>query len=417
MAACMLVRNDNHLLLEWVAYHYTTLPLRHLIVGSDENATEDPMDVLRRWNGTDLYYDVWYATDFTRGIRYAYHNNSVYRYVRRQSRFLSKCLNYFYDQQQQQERNISWVAMIDSDEYITLNPLSDEENQRFYQHGNQQQQQASPINRNVTWDHEDLALRFLSGTIEKNETLWDRIAGRKMLRQRLGLDQFASQEQELYSPLASFTVLEVLEDYTAQHGTIPCHTMPRIRYSARIDENATWINTLCHPNVPSNITSAMNTTTLSTIRYLYHMPPDQFLHNAWGKVLIDVRRIPNRFRRHLNPHLPLTGICPYARVPHQISLLRVNHYTTKEWGNNSSGRPGDPRHQGRKSVDYEVIVPKTTKPRRKKKNIKATNDSNMNNNDVIMTTIKATCGHIHGWLNEFVIHVGMAQAKYLLGQS
>ena len=34
-SACLLVKDDNQLLPEWLAYHYTTMPLRRLIVGVD----------------------------------------------------------------------------------------------------------------------------------------------------------------------------------------------------------------------------------------------------------------------------------------------------------------------------------------------------------------------------------------------
>ncbi|MGK3733415.1 MAG: hypothetical protein ACI8RD_001334 [Bacillariaceae sp.] len=54
--ACLIVKGDNDLLTEWIPYHYTLLPLRYLLVVSDEGNLEDPNDVLRKWriSNTDL---------------------------------------------------------------------------------------------------------------------------------------------------------------------------------------------------------------------------------------------------------------------------------------------------------------------------------------------------------------------------
>jgi len=34
-SACLIIKDDNIILPEWMAYHYTILPLRRLIVGVD----------------------------------------------------------------------------------------------------------------------------------------------------------------------------------------------------------------------------------------------------------------------------------------------------------------------------------------------------------------------------------------------
>jgi len=34
-SACLIIKDDNIILSEWLAYHYTILPLRRLIVGVD----------------------------------------------------------------------------------------------------------------------------------------------------------------------------------------------------------------------------------------------------------------------------------------------------------------------------------------------------------------------------------------------
>ena len=47
-AACLLVLEDHMMLTEWIAYHYTTLPLRSLIIGLDPKNTEASIETLHK---------------------------------------------------------------------------------------------------------------------------------------------------------------------------------------------------------------------------------------------------------------------------------------------------------------------------------------------------------------------------------
>lgn len=51
-AACLLVMDDNHRLIEWLAYHYHTLPLRYLVIAVDPRSQTQPDKILQRWNAT-----------------------------------------------------------------------------------------------------------------------------------------------------------------------------------------------------------------------------------------------------------------------------------------------------------------------------------------------------------------------------
>mmetsp|Transcript_38845 Transcript_38845/g.94042 ORF Transcript_38845/g.94042 Transcript_38845/m.94042 type:complete len:82 (+) Transcript_38845:465-710(+) len=53
-SACLLIMDDNHYLIEWLAYHYQVMPLRRLIVLSDPKSRTTPLPILERWNGLDL---------------------------------------------------------------------------------------------------------------------------------------------------------------------------------------------------------------------------------------------------------------------------------------------------------------------------------------------------------------------------
>jgi hypothetical protein len=387
MSACILVRNDNALLAEWIAYHYTVLPLRHLIVGCDENATEDPHDILAPWSqGTELHFDVWYAANFTQDITYRYHH-SQYRFVQRQMSFYSKCLQHFYHNNHRR----GWVALVDTDEYIKLNPLDDTWNQKIYHHS---KRRTFVPNR-----------KMISGTeryMAPNETLWDRIHMRKSLRQRLGLDDGEAVLLQPPDASSSFhnsnnnseitikspaipTVLEVLEEYTYKHGTLPCHSISRLRYSAVTANHTLLSDTLCRPKLDAAVSDSWNTTKLSTIRFLYHAAPHEYKHNEWTKVLIDLRRISLRSlsSKLANPHRPLKE-CAGMYAPDLISFIHANHYLS-DWSVYDRRKGGDTQH--RKVADWDTMAH-------------------------IRDGVR--CDQMHGWLNEFVQTFGVTKAKQLL---
>jgi hypothetical protein len=49
MSACLLVMDDNHFLIEWLAYHYLVMPLRYLIITIDPRSKTSPQPILDRW--------------------------------------------------------------------------------------------------------------------------------------------------------------------------------------------------------------------------------------------------------------------------------------------------------------------------------------------------------------------------------
>jgi len=40
LAACLVIKDDNDRLVEWIAYHYQVLPLRFLVVGVDHTIVQ-----------------------------------------------------------------------------------------------------------------------------------------------------------------------------------------------------------------------------------------------------------------------------------------------------------------------------------------------------------------------------------------
>jgi len=126
-AACLLMKDDNHWLIEWLAYHYYVLPLRHLIVVRDPNSATSPSKVLKRWENR-INITVWTDQNIIPKWVLRKHNaNNTMDAVRlhryRQQFFYARCLKAFKNDEQR-----TWVMMTDTDEFIRPNLYHSEAN-------------------------------------------------------------------------------------------------------------------------------------------------------------------------------------------------------------------------------------------------------------------------------------------------
>jgi hypothetical protein len=124
MAACLLVRDDNALIPEWIAHHYTVLPLRALVIAADLGSTQDIQWISQTWSPLlqqqqqqqQLRISIWNHTHFLHRFPAMDPNETDnHQYLHRQRAFLTSCMEFFKGQ------NKTWVALVDTDEYITLN--------------------------------------------------------------------------------------------------------------------------------------------------------------------------------------------------------------------------------------------------------------------------------------------------------
>jgi len=139
-SACLLIMDDNHLLIEWLAYHYTTLPLRRLIIAIDPRSATSPLPVLERWKGR-INYTLWHDNDYvgdeilqTEGCNYKGNEETralkanttvtkrklrkefwMWIHRLRQPTFMHACA------EQLRKENRSWTMYIDTDEYLIVN--------------------------------------------------------------------------------------------------------------------------------------------------------------------------------------------------------------------------------------------------------------------------------------------------------
>jgi len=139
-AACLLIKDDNDILPEWLAYHYHVIGLRHLIVAVDPLSVQYPTKILGKWKSfTEMKIQEWTDDDYMPSDFLVYQKPpdkymentteflingfsaedvleiSTHRF--RQRVFLAKCMRDLRDQ------GNSWVMHIDTDEYITPSKL------------------------------------------------------------------------------------------------------------------------------------------------------------------------------------------------------------------------------------------------------------------------------------------------------
>ena len=126
-SACLLTMDDNHFLIEWLAYHYHTLPLRRLIVAVDPNSKTSPSHIFDRWRKHNfMTIEEWTDSDFFPGDykqRIQSRKNRLSTgttiHLERQKLFYKSCL------EKLKHSNMTWTLVLDVDEYLSLNTFTE----------------------------------------------------------------------------------------------------------------------------------------------------------------------------------------------------------------------------------------------------------------------------------------------------
>jgi len=317
MSVCLLIKDENNNLPEWIAYHYHTLPLRHLVVAIDPNSMTSPMDILKQWNNTfGMEITVWNDSDYLpKGIQGPLPWNATKSHVpihrKRQRWFYQKCIKYLH------ARKRTWTAFIDADEYIVFNSVNDQDNKTLFRkirsipETNRSSYKANDVTEELYYDIKKHfgEKAFLKGKLE---------AFKKAIQARTRLG----------NKVGSITVAQFIskENFNVPWNR-PCVLMPRVTYGNEEEIN----QTLLHASVPKGfIPKKFNT--LRFFRNSYKGIQDKA--NAPGKSFIDVSRL-SKFTLTRNMSLCVHAIvleCQefdkhigYALL--EDSLLRVNHYS------------------------------------------------------------------------------------------
>ena len=318
---CLLIKDDNDLLNEWIAYHYHVLQMRTLIVAIDPSSLTSPQDILHNWHDTfpDLHVETWsderYMPDFflqkqydlvprmikwgdtgkkwmvnttttttTDGVggadeteestiskqeqeTFQHVNNHRYR----QSLFLRECIHTL------QEQNKTWMTHIDTDEYVVINP----------------QLRKQGIAGNVT-----TPTKLYSSTIYK----------------------FLKDLVELNSLVVNW----------------PCISLPRLLFGSIKDDGDDNSGSPKPKRRRSVMMNMFNITQFETYSWKYHTSYTNDKLNRLPKVIIDVSGFPKRntsqyaIRKVFSIHRPSIDLC---RKQGQIDFyngrkypISVNHY-------------------------------------------------------------------------------------------
>ena len=299
--ACLMVKGDNDLLSEWIPYHYTLLPLRRLLIVTDDGNSEDPKSVLKKWTTTQtgLHWWVKNVSEFENmhGVfdaeqaERSFRRKKLRKYDRIQSNDTidSKVIQYVahtrllhkqkamitYCSKFMKERGVRWISMYDTDEFLAINRMGATEG---------------------------------SDATRQPETLGEKYGMRPQL-----------------PPLESnATVVDIMNSFErARQPLKPCHTMPRVGFGAL--ENFTCpgsedIKTFAIENFDSD--------RLVTLRYQQHAVKSDFSKNRFGKVFVDVSNISDRTLSMppKNIHRPFEDECVRAIVPVQEAPFYLMHY-------------------------------------------------------------------------------------------
>ena len=302
IAGCLFIMDDTIRLLEWLAYHYTVLPLSHLMVAIDPNSkhADKIMEILDSWKGKihikaykndtewlDLPWDYGYS----RSIRhpngqlmtwYREKSSEIYFgqvHKRRQNYFCVHCMRYM------KQQGMDWTIITDSDEYLMFNYKHErEEDPNVY----------DAIKRGVSKDD-----------IDKDR--------KKMARYR-----------ELLPPLETrATIADFIHQEKLKTKCIMFPGLQFTSYESRIDD------------VFRDVPSGINPFHLVTLRHR----KAGLREGAFSKSMVDVSQgllEDYTMETNVNVHVPNKLLCGMngnsgSRQDYISSLFRLHHYRSGTW--------------------------------------------------------------------------------------
>ena len=285
-AGCLVIKDDNDRLSEWIAYHWLTLPLKYLVVAVDPTGNTSPAKILSLFNDTKynlgMEIIMWNDVDFGHWVDEGM--DGVHKHRDRQKRFLATCQKYH------KARNRTWLAIVDPDEYLTFNILSDDDR--------------DPERRNDV----DV-FGFIDG---KNFT--DRGYRIKTHNSRRQMTE--------ENVLTQKTIFEYISENKEEipWKNEPCYLVPRTLFSAIESPSETVQDA-------GTATYGLDANNFSTLKYFKHGEKGSWHDNKFGKVIIDLSRIDEKEITYAMPniHSPLKS-CYYPFRLYETGLLRVHHY-------------------------------------------------------------------------------------------
>jgi len=264
-SACLLVMDDNHFLIEWLAYHHFVLPLRDVVIAVDPRSQTSPDSILARWKDrihitkwTDEHYmnttelaeaELYVKMKFKQTIA---GNPNLVRHRARQRLMYYKCMRHF------KSKGKSWVVLIDTDEFLHVNYPTV-----------------------AAWN-------LTAPTIQKEGSV------------------LTFLKNELQNP--------------GHNLSNPCVQIPRLRFGAM--ESA---DDLIRRHVPSGF----NAMQFQTLRWRKHAHTGNININKISKTMIDLSRVNDDDLKPVDSiHLPLRSLCKrrHRYIKSEGQLFLINHY-------------------------------------------------------------------------------------------
>jgi len=320
-SACLLIKDDNHLLDEWLAYHYFALPLRYLVVAIDPSSRTSPSTLLKKWRDhTDMTIVEWTDRNFTRhNLRTAPTDNASIRTSKhrlRQGIFYHACIRHLA------QRCRTWTIFIDTDEFLALNDdvLDVRASSRDHRKMSLQIEQFQRLVRQP--GHLLRIVQSLSNTTATTNASTDEDSDLDLLVERV-----------LQSATNASSTNNVHNFWYKHFRRGPCATVARVLFGTRESSSEETVS-----GVPSALVDKSDH--LNTLRYRYRAKPRAHRLSPItspfdnpGKSLIDVSRVSNgkngktnHFRGGYNAHRPLRATCPSEWVGYQQLPIGIHHY-------------------------------------------------------------------------------------------
>lgn len=303
-SACLMFMDDNAHLIEWLAYHYHSLPLRRLVVAIDPRSKTKPTEILQRWQGR-MEITEWTELDFMPPTLMDAHQQPnmtpeelTKLFRRRQEEFYTRCMARL------KVEGKTWTALIDTDEYIVPNSHS----KKHYAYLRNATQNAEPT------------------------TVLDLLHPKVTMSSAKDEKAFKADDQP-----QEVIIQEQTEYLAKQIEETPCFPMARLTFGVKESTSA---------QVQSQIPWGFDGFQFQTLRWRWHAGRTSKKLNKISKALMDVSRVDSSLfvaTEQVMVHLPIQEYCQGEEdlwILNGQSLLVVHHYggTWEQWSHREDTR-------------------------------------------------------------------------------
>jgi len=287
-SACLIVRDENHNIPEWLAYHYHMVNLRHVVICVDPFSQSSPIEIAKRWRKQGMTIDVWAEDKFSLPASNITMQKKIDLHRLRQKNCYTDCMEHLKLQ------NRSWTIMIDVDEYLTFNPIADDGSMRG-------------IGDSKYWkkvNHIDPNSRYnFTKEIENNiDTLME-------ARTRVPTLPFFNNK----------TIASYLDEEKNNEpwNSSSCVVLPRVQYGDKVEQDELVIR--------KGVPKEFDPYSFATLKYFTRNQNYADSINGPGKCILDVSRMRDLAVRNIH-RINFKECGSSAFADHLTALLRVNHY-------------------------------------------------------------------------------------------